>query len=106
MRESATTEDQTQLLIKAELARYDHPSLPLVIEKKGTRYTIGNRRKQFDSDELFVSRAAKLQYIISRDRWKLYWMRADLKWHGYAEYRTLHEALTEIKTDPNNCFWG
>jgi hypothetical protein len=52
---------------------------------------------------------ARLVYVKSRDVWKLYWKRADLKWHRYAplpESPRLDVLLQEIDEDPNACFFG
>jgi hypothetical protein len=52
---------------------------------------------------------ARLVYVKSRDVWKLYWKRADLKWHRYAplpESSRLDVLLREIDEDPNACFFG
>jgi len=52
---------------------------------------------------------ARLRYVKSRDVWKLFWMRADLKWHRYPplpESDRLEVLLREIDEDPNACFFG
>ncbi|MDG4867853.1 DUF3024 domain-containing protein [Guyparkeria sp. 1SP6A2] len=52
---------------------------------------------------------ARLVYVKSRDIWKLYWKRADLKWHRYTplpESTRLDVLLQEIDEDPNACFFG
>jgi len=52
---------------------------------------------------------AKATYVKSKNIWKLYWKRADLKWHGYdflANTNSLQDVLKEIGKDPFCCFWG
>jgi hypothetical protein len=52
---------------------------------------------------------AKATYVKSQDIWKVYWMRADLKWHTYAplpEVAKLEEFLQLVDQDPQACFWG
>lgn len=52
---------------------------------------------------------AKATYITSRKIWKLYWMRADLKWHSYKPFpssNSLEKILETIEQDQYNCFWG
>lgn len=52
---------------------------------------------------------ARSRLIKSRGVWKIYWMRADLKWHLYQplpEVKTLQEFLEEVKRDPYGCFFG
>jgi hypothetical protein len=52
---------------------------------------------------------AKATFVTSRGRWKLYWQRADLKWHLY-EPEPLCDQLTDVldvvKADAFGCFWG
>ncbi len=52
---------------------------------------------------------AKIRYIQSRRVWKLFWMRASLKWNAYAplpESSRLQELLLTIKKDAHGCFFG
>ncbi|MFA7523288.1 MAG: DUF3024 domain-containing protein [Halothiobacillaceae bacterium] len=52
---------------------------------------------------------ARLRYVKSRKVWKLYWMRADLKWHRYQplpESDRLEVLLREIDEDSIACFFG
>ncbi len=51
----------------------------------------------------------KVQYVRSRRVWRLYWKRADGKWHGYQprpEVKSLGVALRVIDEDACNCFFG
>jgi len=70
-------------------------------------FEIRPRWKQPDiTQEISIARAT---YVKSRNRWKLYWMRADLKWHRYdplPDTNSLHDVLNEIDEDPYCCFWG
>lgn len=52
---------------------------------------------------------AKIRYVRSSNQWKLYWKRADGKWHSYPTVpttNTLEEALTVIHKDEDYCFFG
>lgn len=52
---------------------------------------------------------AKLTYVRSSGRWRLFWQRADLKWHRYPPHpdaRDLAAALRIIGEDANACFFG
>ena len=52
---------------------------------------------------------AKATYVKINKVWKLYWMRADLKWHNYKPFPTsksLEKILEVIEQDPHGCFWG
>ncbi|WP_202303731.1 DUF3024 domain-containing protein [Dryocola clanedunensis] len=50
--------------------------------------------------------SVRIKYIRSLKRWKLYWMRQDLKWHLYDTTETLTEALEVVRVDPDSCFFG
>ena len=52
---------------------------------------------------------AKLKFVRSTGEWRLYWMRADQKWHGYKPMPAsfdLSDLVDEIDEDPNACFFG
>ena len=52
---------------------------------------------------------AKATYISKTNRWKIYWMRADLKWHAYPPHPEavfFDEFLVVVDEDENCCFWG
>lgn len=52
---------------------------------------------------------AKATYIKSRGVWRIYWMRADLKWHAYLpcpETRDLEGFLQLVDEDAHRCFFG
>ena len=52
---------------------------------------------------------AKLKFVRTSDEWRLYWMKRDLKWHGYdilPSSRDLETLVTEIDQDPHCCFFG
>ena len=52
---------------------------------------------------------AKVTYVKREKHWKIYWMRADLKWHRYEpspEVRSLDAFLKIIEEDAYGCFYG
>jgi len=52
---------------------------------------------------------AKATYVKRAKAWRLYWMRADLKWHRYepiAQVDSLEEFLAVIEEDAYGCFYG
>lgn len=77
---------------------------------EGQSFVIYNIRPVWnDPERNHEEHIAKATYVKARKTWKLYWMRADLKWHGYdplRESRTLERVLQEIEADPYGCFWG
>ena len=55
------------------------------------------------------SPVAKATYVKTQDLWRIYWMRADLKWHSYPptpEVDTLDAFLTLVAEDKHACFFG
>ena len=62
-----------------------------------------------DPREWTSSGIAKFKYIRNQNVWKLYWMRADRKWHLYGafpESTRLEELVTEVDNDPHGAFFG
>ena len=52
---------------------------------------------------------AKTTYKSKTKRWKIYWRRADQKWHSYPPYPEavfFDEFLSVVDEDENCCFWG
>ena len=53
-------------------------------------------------DEKIECPIAKATYVKKTNSWKLYWQRADLKWHKYEptpETRTIEEFLAVVEKD-------
>jgi len=52
---------------------------------------------------------AKTTYVKTRGIWKVFWQRADLKWHRYepnAEVQSLEDFLAIVERDEWGCFHG
>jgi len=52
---------------------------------------------------------AKATYISTQNVWKVFWKRADLKWHGYkpdSTVTTIEDFLKVVDADEYGCFWG
>lgn len=48
-------------------------------------------------------------FVRTKNRWRIYWMRADLKWHAYPprpEVVFFDEYLAVVNEDEHGCFWG
>lgn len=73
-------------------------------------FVIYEIRPQWDNPEkIMEGPIAKVTYIKSKKVWKLFWMRADLKWHSYKPFpssRHLEDILEVIGKDQHGCFWG
>lgn len=52
---------------------------------------------------------AKATFVRTRAVWKVFWMRADLKWHGYdpvSTVGTIDKFLEVVDLDQYGCFLG
>lgn len=59
--------------------------------------------------EKMESPIAKTTYVKSGNCWKVFWMRADLKWHAYQPQPTvasLKHFTQLLEEDKHHCFWG
>ncbi len=59
--------------------------------------------------EKIESPISKATYVKNTKTWKIYWQRADLKWHRYEptpEVKTIEEFLAVVEEDEYACFWG
>ncbi len=51
----------------------------------------------------------KSTFVKKDNNWKVFWKRADLKWHSYKPkpiVENLHEFIRLIEKDEYGCFWG
>lgn len=52
---------------------------------------------------------AKATYVRSREIWKVFWKRADLKWHAYPpapQVGSIERFLALVDEDRDGCFFG
>jgi len=52
---------------------------------------------------------AKATFVRTRSRWRVFWMKRDLKWHGYEpalEVHSLEAFLNVVDRDDFGCFFG
>ena len=52
---------------------------------------------------------AKATYVRAQDNWKVFWMRQDMKWHGYEpahQVKAIEGFLNVVATDEYGCFFG
>ncbi len=67
------------------------------------------RAQRNDPDTMIEVSVAKGTYVKSTKEWKLYWMKSDMKWHGYKPLpisKSLEAVLEIIEQDAYGCFWG
>jgi hypothetical protein len=75
---------------------------------QGQSVTIHEDRQLYDGSRL-LEPVAKATWVRTQKVWKIFWMRADLRWHTYeplAKVRTLDNVLEGVDADPYGCFWG
>ena len=52
---------------------------------------------------------AKATFVKRTGTWRVYWQRADLKWHRYdpvSETASIEEFLQVVERDEHGCFYG
>jgi hypothetical protein len=60
-------------------------------------------------NETMENSVAKATYVKSANEWRIYWQRADLKWHRYEPHPTassIEEFLEVVNQDDRGCFFG
>jgi Protein of unknown function (DUF3024) len=86
------------------------PQLDLGFSVKGQSVEIFEIRPVWQNPEKKMGHpVAKATYVKNQNIWKVYWMRADLKWHAYTplpEVANLDEFLQLVDQDTHACFWG
>ena len=67
-------------------------------------------RPQWNKPEIILEHSfAKTTFVKSKNCWKVFWKRADLKWHSYTPKPTVKNLLvfTElVREDKHHCFFG
>jgi hypothetical protein len=114
----ALTEAQVReclIAVGASIARLRPPAkLRKKIDYRGridrSTVTLVSLRPAYNDKRRIVEEPiARVRWIGTKMVWRLYWMRADLKWHSYQPMpsaRTLRAALAEVHRDPYCCFFG
>ena len=67
------------------------------------------RPKWGAAGEMMETPIAKATHVKSQKIWKVYWHRADMKWHAYPsqpEVSSVQEYLELVANDENACFFG
>ena len=67
-------------------------------------------RPQWDKPEIIREHpVAKTTFVKTKNHWKVFWMRADLKWHSYTPtptVKTIAGFTNLVEEDKHHCFWG
>ena len=84
--------------------------LDLCYRLKGQSVEIFEIRPRWDDpNQLTENPIAKATYVRRQGIWKIYWQRADLKWHSYEPHPKvieLDEFLKVVESDEYACFFG
>ncbi len=62
-----------------------------------------------DQSKRMETPVARATFVRSRNHWKVFWMRGNLKWHGYGpnpEVKSLEAFLKVVDRDEYCCFFG
>ena len=86
------------------------PKLDLSYKFEGQSVELFEVRPNWqDNTKTMNASVAKTTFVRSQNRWKVYWMRKDLKWHGYEpmpEVHSLEAFLHVVDRDEYCCFFG
>jgi hypothetical protein len=67
-------------------------------------------RPRYDNPEITLEHDfAKTTYVRAQRLWRIFWMRADLKWHSYEpvpEVKSIEKFLEIVDQDNDCCFFG
>ncbi|MEP4532960.1 MAG: DUF3024 domain-containing protein [Cyclobacteriaceae bacterium] len=77
---------------------------------EGQSVIIYNIRPHWQNKEVTTEEMlAKTTWVHTQKTWKVFWMRGDLKWHGYEpqlEVKTIDQFLKLVDEDAYGCLWG
>ena len=86
------------------------PKLDLGFRLEGQSLEIFEIRPDWQNpNETMESSVAKATYVKRAKEWRVYWQRADLKWHRYEPHPTaptIEEFLQVVDEDAHCCFFG
>jgi hypothetical protein len=114
----ALPEDQVRASLKAVgefLAKRRPPEeirskLDFRVDINGSDVLVVEVRPAYNNPERIIEHPiAKAKWVETRKVWRLFWMRADLKWHSYKpkpHASTIAAILSEVDRDPHGCFFG
>jgi hypothetical protein len=86
------------------------PQLDVGYRIDGQSVEVFEIRPQWDQPSIIRQYPkAKATYVKTQQCWKVFWKRADLKWHSYepaATVATIDDFLNVVDQDAYGCFWG
>lgn len=95
---------------KRRPAPHIRPKLDLGFRISGQSVELFEIRPQWDRPETKrESSYAKATFVRTQGTWRVYWKRADLKWHSYEpapEVSAIEDFLAVVQKDEYGCFFG
>lgn len=86
------------------------PQLDLGFRVSGQSVELFEIRPRWDRPAVKCeSPFAKATFVRSRGVWRVFWRRADRKWHGYQpvpEVASIEDFLAVVRMDEHACFFG
>lgn len=86
------------------------PKLDIGFRVAGQSVEIFEIRPRWNKFDVKIEESvAKATFVRSESQWKIFWKRADLKWHGYEQLPvldSLEKFLDAVEKDEYSCFWG
>ena len=86
------------------------PKLDIGFRVSGQSVELFTVRPQWDHPSVkHESSVAKATFVRTQGIWKVFWKRADLKWHTYEpvpEVAAIEKFLAVVQEDEHGCFWG
>lgn len=106
---------RVEMLVEAFLDRRRLP--PELREKLDFGYRLEDRAVEIfeirpdyrDKSVIVEGPVARAVYLQRTKEWRVYWHRADQKWHLYepkSSVNSIEEFLELVDKDPHGCFWG
>jgi hypothetical protein len=86
------------------------PQLDIGYRQNGQSIELVEIRPAWDDPNVILEHPfAKATYVKTQNVWRVFWRRADLKWHGYppaSSVKTIVEFLDIVNRDEHACFFG
>ena len=99
-----------EFISKRRPAPHIRPQLDLAFRIREQSIKIFELRPDWnDNDKTLEHPVAKATYDKKNRNWKIFWQRADLKWHGYQpspKVTSVEEFLDVVDRDEYGCFFG
>jgi len=95
---------------KRRPAPHIRPNLDFGFRMSGQSVELFEVRPQWDRPTIKrESSFAKATFVRTQGTWRVYWKRADLKWHSYQpvpEVEAIEDFLAVVQKDEHACFFG